>query len=99
MNCSLLSWSEMKIVRKKVSFTDNVFVSGPLVRKKACSADKQSNGRSFVRRLVSSADRCGGMGLKQFLFADCSDEFLEIEWFEVGYVFESARSVGLKGRG
>ena len=32
----------------------------------------------------------GGKGLEEFLFADSSDEFLEIEWLEVGDVLEVA---------
>ena len=37
--------------------------------------------------------------LEQFLFADCGYEFLEIEWFEVGYVLEVAGFEGFEGWG
>ena len=35
--------------------------------------------------------------LEEFLFADGGDEFFEVEWFEVGYVFEVAFAVGFEG--
>ena len=36
--------------------------------------------------------------LEEFLFADGGDEFLEVEWFEVGDVFKAALAVGAEGR-
>ena len=36
--------------------------------------------------------------LEEFLFADGGDEFLEVEWFEVGDVFKAALVVGAEGR-
>ena len=36
--------------------------------------------------------------LEQLLLADCGYEFLEVEWFEVGYVFEEAGVEGCHGR-
>ena len=35
--------------------------------------------------------------LEEFLFADGGDEFLEVEWFEVGDVFEAVLAVGAEG--
>ena len=35
--------------------------------------------------------------LEEFFLADCGDEFLEVEWFEVGDVFELLRLVGCHG--
>ena len=37
--------------------------------------------------------------LEQLLFADCGDEFLEVEWLEVGYIAEFLVAERLKGRG
>jgi hypothetical protein len=36
---------------------------------------------------------------EKLLLADCSDEFLQIEWFEVGYVLEIAGAQCSQGRG
>ena len=37
--------------------------------------------------------------LEQLLLADCGDEFLEVERFEVGYVLKAAGIQSLQGRG
>ena len=37
--------------------------------------------------------------LEEFLLADGGYEFLEVEWLEVGHVFEVAGAKGLEGRG
>ena len=44
---------------------------------------------------MGSFDRRGS---EEFLFADGGDEFLEVEWFEVGDVFKAALPVGAEGR-
>ena len=57
--------------------------------------DKPWQLSGFIHQMSVFVDKL----LEQFLFADCSYEFFEIERFEVGNVFESVFVICLSGRG
>ena len=55
--------------------------------------DKPWQLSGFIHQVSVFVDKL----LEQLLFADCGYEFLEVERFEVCYVFESVRVEGFHG--
>ena len=77
-----------RLLRTTVLFWCHLSVKWAFLR----TTYRYSGDLSVNQRFLRTKE--GGKGLEEFLFADSSDEFLEIEWLEVGDVLEVCGTEG-----